>query len=162
MNENYLLGYPKMVLSTGNRWRSNAGEGRATFIAKDDSARVAAALLLGKGQNNMAYNVTGESISEREICKLVAEKLRIDIEYVPLGDEAFIVWMESIGIPRDMSGDFSRAPIPWSGTVMATNKGSVKNNSKDVKADTVKNLTGRNPLTVRDLVNVYADTWVMA
>ncbi|MBP2664096.1 MAG: NAD(P)-dependent oxidoreductase, partial [Firmicutes bacterium] len=73
MNENYLLGYPKMVLSTGNRWRSNAGEGRATFIAKDDSARVAAALLLGKGQNNMAYNVTGESISEREICKLVAE-----------------------------------------------------------------------------------------
>jgi len=46
-----------------NRWVSIVGEGKATVIAKDDSGRVATALLLGKGEHNKYYDVTGQLVN---------------------------------------------------------------------------------------------------
>jgi NAD(P)H dehydrogenase (quinone) len=51
-----------------------AQDAKATFVPKDDSARLAAALLLGRGEDNKAYIACGkETISCHEICRIVNE-----------------------------------------------------------------------------------------
>lgn len=70
--ENYLTTSVMLALMSGNKWYTTAGEGKATFIPKDDCARVATALLLGKGEPGKTYKVCGsESIAQRDIVALI-------------------------------------------------------------------------------------------
>jgi len=48
--ENHLTTSVMLALMGGNKRYTTAGEGKATFIPKDDVARVAAALLLGRAR----------------------------------------------------------------------------------------------------------------
>lgn len=157
--ENYLISFPQLSLVYGNKWRTTAGEGKATFIAKDDSGRVAAALLLGKGEHNTAYNVTGTLISEREICEMVSERMGIEIEYIPMTNEEYFEWMDSIYIPRTTDGDYSKSPVPWCSNDMVTNEAGIREGFMAVETDTVEKLTGRKPLKACELVEVYAHLW---
>lgn len=158
--ENYLVAFAELSLAFGKKWRTNAGETKATFIAKDDSARVATALLLGKGENNKAYDVTGSPIDERELCKIVSENMGVDIEYVPLTDQEYLEWMDSIHIPRDTDGDFSKSPVPWCSRDMVTGESSVRDGMMAIVTDTVEKLTGNKPLSAYDLIDTYKDLWL--
>ena len=88
--ENYLLNSVMLANLDNNRWVTTAGEGKATFIAKDDSGRVATALLLGKGEPNKDYDVTGQLISQHEICNMIREISGIDYQYITLSNEEFL------------------------------------------------------------------------
>lgn len=158
--ENYLTTSVMLALLSGNKWYTTAGEGKATYIAKDDSALVGAALLLGKGERNRAYSITGsESVSQRDLCRLVGEVSGIDIEYCPVGRDEFFAYLDSIGIPRDTDQDFSRSPVPWCGNDMVTNEASIAEGLMDVRSDDVFLLTGKRPFTPRDLVHRYRYIW---
>ena len=58
--ENYLLNAVMLANISDYKWVTNAGETAAAFIPKDDSGRVATALLLGKGEPKKDYDVTGQ------------------------------------------------------------------------------------------------------
>jgi NAD(P)H dehydrogenase (quinone) len=158
--ENYLTNSVMLANISNDKWVTTAGDGKATFIAKDDSGRVATALLLGKGEHNMDYDVVGEeAISQREICEMVSKVSGINYEYVTLTNEEFFKYLDSVHIPRDSYGDYSISPVPWCGNDMVTNESSIRDGLMAVQADTVQKLTGRKPLRAADLLEKYAYIW---
>jgi len=158
--ENYLTNSVMLANISDNKWITTAGDGKATFIAKDDSGRVAAALLLGKGEHNKDYDVTsGELISQREICNMIVKASGINYEYVTLNNDEFYEYLDSIYIPRDSHGDYSKSPVPWCSNDMVTNESSIRDGLMAIETDTVEKLTGRKPLCARDLVEKYSYVW---
>lgn len=112
--ENYLTTSVMLAMLSDNVWGTTAGEGKVTSIAKDDSARCAAALLLGKGEPNQCYDLTSTiPLSQREICHMIAEKSGIPFVYKPMTEDEFRNYLEALHIPRTTDGDFSKAPVPF-------------------------------------------------
>lgn len=158
--ENYLTTSVMLALMSGNKWYTTAGEGKATFIPKDDCARVATALLLGKGEPGKTYKVCGsESIAQRDIVALINDLSGEDIEYCPVSHEEFFAYLDSMHIPREATGDYSLSPVPWCGNDMVTNEGSIAEGLMDVHSDDVELLTGRKPMTARELAKNYSYIW---
>ena len=158
--ENYLINSVLLANISENKWVTTAGDGKATFIAKDDSGRVATALLLGKGENNKGYDVTGsELISPREICAMIAEVSGNDYKYVTVTNEEFYQYLDSIHIPRATDGDYSQSPVPWCSHDMVSNEASIRDGLMAIETDTVEKLTGRKPLRACDLINKYSYVW---
>lgn len=157
--ENYLLNSVMMANLDHNRWVTTAGEGKATFIAKDDSGRVAAALLLGKGEHNKDYDVTGRLIGEREICDMVREISAIDYKYITIREEEYYDYLDSIYIPRTSHGNYSKSPVPWCANDMVTNESGIRDGLMAIETDTVEKLTGRKPIEPRDLLEKYSFVW---
>ena len=158
--ENYLTTSVMLALISDNKWYTTAGEGKATYIAKDDSALAATALLLGAGESNKAYNITGqESISQRDICKIVSEVSGINFEYCPVSKEDFFEYLDSIGIPRDTDQDFSHSPVPWCGNDMVTNEASIAEGLMDVKSNDFERLTLQKAKTAKELAPEFSYIW---
>lgn len=158
--ENYLTMYAMMAFMSGNKWYSTSGEGRASFIHKDDSARVAAALLLGKGEPGKKYNVCGsESISVREICEAVSEASGITLEYRPVEAEEYYEYLSKLNIPRTIEGDFSKSPVPFCGADIVTNDATIKTGAMDIKSNDVELLTGQRAKTVSEVAPKYSYIW---
>ncbi|KXT79652.1 NmrA family NAD(P)-binding protein [Streptococcus panodentis] len=158
--ENYLTTSVMLALMSGNKWYTTAGEGRGTFIPKDDVARVAAALLLGKGQPEKTYKICGsESISQRDIAAIISDLSGISIEYCPVSHQEFYDYLDSMHIPREATGDYSQSPVPWCGNDMVTNEASIAEGLMDVPSDDVEILTGQKPMTARELAKNYAYIW---
>ncbi len=158
--ENYLTTSVMLALISGNKWYTTASEGKATYIAKDDCALAATALLLGAGEKNKAYNITGaESISQREICHIVSEASGIPIDYCPVDKPAFFEYLDSIGIPRDTDKDFSASPVPWCGNDMVTNEASIAEGLMDFVSNDFKELTSQEPRTAKEMIHHYDYIW---
>lgn len=158
--ENYLTTSVMLALMSDNKWYTTAGEGRATFIPKDDVASCATALLLGKGTPNQTYKICGsESISQRDIVALISELSGIELTYCPVSHEEFFAYLDSMHIPRTATGDYSLSPVPWCGNDMVTNEGSIAEGLMDVQSDAVELLTGHKPKTARQIAQKYSYIW---
>lgn len=158
--ENYLTTSVMLAMLSHNVWGTTAGEGKVTSIAKDDSARCGAALLLGKGELGKAYDLTSTiPLSQREICNMIAEKSGIPFEYRPMTEEEFRDYLEALHIPRTTDGDFSQAPVPFCSNDMITNEAGISEGQMGVVTHDVELLTGRKPLEVSDLLDSYSYVW---
>lgn len=62
-------------------------------------------------------------------------------------------------IPREATGDFSKAPVPWCGNDMVTNEGSIAEGLMDVASTDIEDVTGERPKTARELTIQYAYIW---
>lgn len=158
--ENYLTTSVMLAMLSNNVWGTTAGEGKVTSIAKDDSARCGAALLLGKGTPNKDYDLTSlEPLSQRDICSMIAEKSGIPFVYKPMNAEEFLAYLEALHIPKTTDGDFSRSPVPFCSNDMITNEAGIAEGQMGVVSHDVELLTGRKPLEVRDLLDEYSYVW---
>ncbi len=158
--ENYLTMYTMLALMSDNKWLSTAGEERATLVHKDDCARAAAAALLGKAKDNEAYNIVGsESVSVRDLCNLIKEVSGRDLEYIPVNAEQYYEHLEKLHIPREITGDFSRSPVPFCGDDLVTTDASIKEGLLNVHSDAIETLTGQKPKTARDIIGKYKYIW---
>ena len=158
--ENYLTVSVILAMLSNNVWGTNAKAGKATYIAKDDSARCAAALLLGKGEPNQDYDLTSLTpISQEEICALIAEKSGIDFKFVPMDDDEFRSYLEALHIPTTTDGDYSQSPVPFCTMDMVTNEKGISEGQMGVVSHDVEKLTGRKPLEVPDLLDTYSYVW---
>lgn len=158
--ENYLTTSVMLAMLSNNVWGTTAGEGKVTSIAKDDSARCGAALLLGKGEHNKAYDLTSTiPLSQREICSMIAQKSGIPFTYKPMTEEEFRSYLENLHIPRTTDGDFSQAPVPFCSNDMITNEAGIAEGQMGIVTHDVELLTGRKPLEVYDLLDKYSYVW---
>lgn len=158
--ENYLTTSVMLAMLSNNVWGTTAGEGKVTSIAKDDSARCGAALLLGKGKYNKDYDLTSlEPVSQREICEMVAEKSGIPFKYQPMNEEEFLEYLEALNIPKTTDGDFSKSPLPFCSNDMITNEAGISEGQMGIVSHDVELLTGKKPLEVRDLLEEYSYVW---
>jgi NAD(P)H dehydrogenase (quinone) len=131
----------RAALASG-RLVTNAGDGRTGYVTREDCARVAAAVLLGEGHENQAYDVTGPAaLNAADLAALYAEVGGKPVEVVHVDDEAYAEGLvEHAGMPPELAKTYATF-----GT--ATRSGVL-----DVVTDVVKTLTGREPGTVRDVL----------
>lgn len=158
--ENYLTTSVMLAMLSNNVWGTTAGEGKVTSIAKDDSARCGAALLLGKGEPNKAYDLTStKPVSQRDICNMIAKKSGIPFIYQPMNEKEFKQYLEALHIPETTDGDFSLSPVPFCSNDMITNEAGISEGQMGVVSNDVELLTGRKPLEVEDLLDTYSYVW---
>lgn len=158
--ENYLTMYPMLALMSNNIWASTAMEGRATLIVKDDAAAAATAVLLGKGKDARSFNIFGsEAISVRELCHLVNQASGMELIYTPVPEEEYFQYLEKLHIPRHITGDFSKSPVPFSGDDIVTNDASIRDGLLNIPANDVELLTGKKAKTAKDIIQDSSYVW---
>jgi NAD(P)H dehydrogenase (quinone) len=148
-----------IAISTGKSI-GNTGDGAVGFIARDDVAATAAALLLGRGRRDTAYDVTGpEAVNWRQVAALITEISGVPIEVVDLSDEQMYAMWDALGVPRKADGDFSRSPVPWCSDGMVSLGRAIRSGELSAVTDTVEQLTGRRPKSLRELMLEKAPSW---
>jgi NAD(P)H dehydrogenase (quinone) len=148
-----------IAISTGKAI-GNTGAGRVGFIARDDVAAVAAKLLQGKGETNTAYEVTGpEALDFASVSRMIRELSGATIEDIDLSDEAMYAMWDSLGVPREATGDFSKSPVPWCSDGMVSFGRMIREGRLDRVTDVVERFTGRKPRSLRELMIERQHNW---
>lgn len=157
--ENYTTMYTMLAFMHGNKYYSTTSDTKATLVPKDDVGRAYAAVLLGKGEDYKTYQISGgEAVSVREIIQIVSEESGIDIEFIPCSKEEHVKKLAELNVPRFIEGDFSKSPVPFCAEDIITNDQFVEAGRCNIKSD-VELLTGKKPLSVREVVKQSAYVW---
>jgi NAD(P)H dehydrogenase (quinone) len=123
-------------------------------------AATAAALMLGRGRRDVAYDVTGpEAVTWRQVAALITEFSGVPIEVVDLTDDEMYAMWDALGVPRAATGDFSRSPVPWCSDGMVSLGRAIRMGQLSTVTDTVEELTGHRPKTLRELMKEKAPSW---
>ena len=158
--DNYLTDGVLLSNLNNYKWCTNAGDAFFTPIAKDDSAACAAALLLGKGEDNTAYDLTSDvPVCQRDICEAVAKASGKPYTYITKNNEEFQTTLESLGIPRTTQEFDIKYPVPWCSNDMVTNEAGVGDGQGNIITYDVEKLLGRKPKHIEDLMPQYAYMW---
>jgi len=118
---------------------TNAGDGRVAYVAREDCAAAATAVLASDGHEGQAYDITGpEPVDAAGRAAVFAELGGGEVEVVHVGDAEFVAGLQAAaGLPVEVAelyASFGRA----------TREGWF-----DVRTDTVEALTGRPPRPLR-------------
>ncbi|WP_217238024.1 SDR family oxidoreductase [Streptomyces sp. AC555_RSS877] len=136
------------------------GEGTVGFVAREDCAATAVGALLGRGEDNRAYEVTGpEELTYRQVCAMVSEISGADVGYVPISDEEQYAAFDAMGVPREYQNDMSSSPIPWNSDDMVSFSRAIRVGHMSSLSDTVLTLAGRTPRSMRSVLEEAAATW---
>jgi len=127
-------------LATG-KWFTSAGNGRISYVAREDVARAAAAALATSGGANERLDITGpELLTVPEIAKIASEVTGKPIEVVNVSDEELEKGLAAAGLPPFV--------IPL---VVGTDR-NIRAGYFDVESDAVQRLTGKPPQSVREFL----------
>lgn len=148
----YPLSMIQFAINNNNsEWVCNSHGEKAAWVDRDDCARVAAALLAGKGEPYKAYLVTGpELLSEKELFDIGCEYLGQKVNYQYMSTEDTYKYWEEKGVPRTVHGDFSKSPLPICTDDLVGNGDSVGSGHFAKVTNVVEELTGRKPTSVRE------------
>lgn len=141
-------------------WRANSGDGQISMVHRDDCVRSAVALLLGKGEPDTAYDITGpDLVSFPELHRAIEELSGARIEYVEVSDVDMHAYFNGMGVPRYATEDFTDSPFPWCSEDMVTNGAGVRKGGMAVLSTAVNDLTGREPISVWETLREDAAGW---
>jgi NAD(P)H dehydrogenase (quinone) len=136
------------------------GEGTVGFVAREDCAAAAVGALLGRGEDDRAYEVTGpEELSYRQVCAMIAEISGADVAYVPISDDEQYAMFDAMGVPREYQEDMSSSPIPWNSDDMVSFSRAIRLGHMSSLSDAVQLLSGRAPRSMRSVLEEAAPTW---
>jgi NAD(P)H dehydrogenase (quinone) len=129
------------ALATGSLL-TNAGEGRTAYVSRADCAAAAAAVLTSDGHAGKAYDITGpEALSAHDLAALYAEIGGKPVEAVLLEDDAWVAAMvEHAGLPEPLARQ------------LATFGAAARQGYAEPVSSSVKDLTGREPRTTREVL----------
>ncbi len=138
----------------------NTGAGRVGFVSRDDVAAVAARLLQGKGEPDTAYEVTGpEALDFATVGRMIQELSGARFEIIDMTDEQMYEMWDSLGVPREATGDFSRSPVPWCSDGMVSFGRLIREGRLDRVTDVVERFTGHKPKSLRELMLERRHAW---
>jgi NAD(P)H dehydrogenase (quinone) len=125
-----------------------AGDGAAAFVARDDVADVAAAVLTGAGHDEQAYLLTGGSaITLAEAAATLTEVTGREVVYKEETIEEAYASREHFGAPDwEIEG--------WVTSYVAAGHGEY-----ECVSDCVDTLAGHPPVTLPDLLERYPASW---
>jgi NAD(P)H dehydrogenase (quinone) len=127
----------------------NRGDGAAAYVAREDCAAVAAAVLARGGHENAVYDVTGpEPFTAADLAALYGELGDRPIAVRALDDAAFIATIVGSG-----SGDDHQR---YGAELVASFGRSIREGYMRGRTDTVAKLTGRAPITLRRVLEPMA------
>jgi NAD(P)H dehydrogenase (quinone) len=146
-----------VALKTGV-WISSGGDGKCSFVDRDDCVASAVAVLLGEGHENKVYNITAPELwSFREIAALIAEITSQPIEMQIVSDDALYSHFEGLGIPREALTEFNVDGYAWCCDDMVSYERSMREGHFAVVSNDIKMLTGKEPKSLREFVMERAD-----
>ncbi len=120
---------------------SSAGDGRASYISRDDLARALAALATSEGHSRKAYDLTGPAaVSQAEIVATLARLTGKSLVYQPIPHAALADGLKQAGLPDFVIGII----IGLNQTIEAGRVAAV--------SDDVRRLTGQAPERIEALV----------
>lgn len=152
-----------VIAITSGQSIGNTADGKVAFVARDDVAAVGAEVLLGAGEPNTGYDVTGpEMFTYREVGEMIIELSGAPIEIVDLTDDEMYAMWDALGVPREATGDFSRSPVPWCSDGMVSFGRMVRAGTMAKVTDVVERFTGRKPRRLRDLMLERRSSWPVA
>jgi NAD(P)H dehydrogenase (quinone) len=127
------------AVATG-RLVSNQGEGRTTYVSREDCAAAAAGALLSDA-DDVVYDITGtELLSAADKAALASELGGTPVELVLVDDDTVIAGLQEHGIPAEGA------------QVIASFGRAVREGYLDQVSDAVQQLAGRPPRSLRDVV----------
>ena len=126
--------------------RGPAGSGRVAWVAREDVARLAAAVLLDDAHAGQVYDVSGpRSLNLEETVRLLAEATGRNLRYAP----------ESLEEARaSRSGAEEWQVEGWIGSYLAIATGETS-----VTSHTVEHVTGVRPWTFAEFLRHEPDSW---
>lgn len=140
----YQLPEAKGAIATGELVH-NRGQGVTAYVAREDCARVAAAVLLEGGNESAVYEITGsEAFSADDLAALYGEIGSRAVRARALDDAAFVATL--VG---DAKGDDH---LRYGAELVASFGRSIREGYMDSCTDAVATLTGRAPLTLRQVL----------
>jgi NAD(P)H dehydrogenase (quinone) len=136
-----LLGGADAALATGTHV-TNEGDGRVSYVSRDDCAAAAAAVLATDGHDGKVYDITGaESLGAADVAALYSELGGRPVEVVQVDDDAYAaILVEHAGMPEPVAKVYA-----------SFGTGSRHGYGAPV-SDTVQQLTGRPPRAAHDVL----------
>lgn len=134
----------------GAPWVTSGGLGKVGWALQQDYADAAAAVLVGSGNENTVYELSGPLLTQEELASALGNVLGKEIPVQEVTDEKYAEIMKGIGLP-----DFV---IP----IVVGIQESIRNGSLEVKSNDFEKVLGR-PLTpineaLIQLVNAISQT----
>lgn len=124
------------------------GNAKTSFIDARDIASVASVLLTTTKNDNKAFTLTGpESIDHNEVAKHLTNVSGKNIEYVDVDPKVFEVSLVSAGLSKDYAA------------FLVMIAGALKEGFSAPILDTVKTLTGKDPITFAQYAKDFANAW---
>ena len=123
-----------------------AGEGKASWVLREELAEAAAHVLITEGHKNKTYTLTNtESVGFKSIAENISEALGKKIEYKSPNVEEYKAIMEKAGIPEMYIGMFTM----WST--------ALKQQTMDKEDDSLSTFLNRKPTAVSQFIeNIYS------
>ncbi|RKK88912.1 hypothetical protein BFJ68_g5113 [Fusarium oxysporum] len=142
----------------GDRWLVNTHGKAGAYVAREDCGNVLAALLLGRGEPNKVYEITGpKAVTNEEVFKWMCEQTGYSGEIVDLPDEELKRWWLDHGLPTDFFGDFSKLPMKLCiGDLLCCGEMVAREFMAETN-DNVEKLTGRKPIPYQEALLQYKD-----
>jgi NAD(P)H dehydrogenase (quinone) len=139
---------------TLGKWIGSAAEGKVGFVSKHDCVAVAAAVLTNSGHEGRTYEITGpELLSYRDVAALASRIVARPIEYVVIDDEEMLEMLAAAGVPKAYVEGMNTAGIGTSsGEDIVSYERGIREGFFAVQSAHVRQILGRAPLTVRDVL----------
>jgi NAD(P)H dehydrogenase (quinone) len=136
-----LLPVAAVALISG-RHVANDGDGRIAYVSREDCAAAAAVVLTSRGHEGRAYDITGpEAVGARELAALFADLGGKPVEAVLVDDEAYVgALTRGAGVTEEAAREY------------ATLGRAAREGYLAPVSTAVQDLTGRAPVTVRDVI----------
>ncbi len=135
------------VTPSGDAVVTNAGQGRAPYVAREDCAAVAVAVLASSGDDHVGkvYDVTGPaSLTVSDLVPLLSRSVGAELALVDVTDEQALAGLVAAGLPEPVARIFTGFGI------------ALRSGHFDVASDAVERLTGRPPLPVEAVLRAAA------
>ncbi|GAS81880.1 SDR family oxidoreductase [Paenibacillus amylolyticus] len=122
-------------------YASAIGEGKISYIARQDCAIAAAVAVSSSNNDNKTLNLTGlEAVSGQDIARILSEAVGNPVSYVPLEIPQLVGIYESFHMPK-----------PMAEALASFDAASAKGEYELVTQD-FKELTGQNPISIKQFL----------
>jgi NAD(P)H dehydrogenase (quinone) len=133
------------AIATG-KMVTNSGDGRASFVAREDCAAAAAAVLAGGDHAGKAYDIAGpQPLDATALASIFREVGGRHIDVVNVDDQAFVELLAAAGTPKEVAEAF------------ATFGQAIREGFMDVQSADIEALAGRPPRPLREVLDAHRD-----
>ena len=149
MVSNYVNAYE----NTGNVLANNFGQGRMAYISRDDCAEAAACAAMSDWTDRVIDVNGAEPLTLAEYLAIANEVTGHNVKYVEITDEQQYAFFDSIGVPRTTEDMWAQTAtnFPFCSDGMVTFGRAIRLGQMSTFTDDFEKLTGRKPLTVREI-----------
>jgi NAD(P)H dehydrogenase (quinone) len=121
---------------------SATGQGAAPYVTREDCAQAAAAALASTDSNSRTWNITGpDSVTYAGLAQLAAELTGVPVKFDPVTPEERKAQLLASGMPEFI--------VP----VLISSQLAIAQGKMGTPTAAVKELTGREPMSVRDFLS---------